>query len=111
MSDESEFVAVTDRVLNAIAVALDAVEADVDWEINDGVLSIDCGAGGRLIVNRHQPSHELWVAAKSGGFHFRAEAGAWRDSRDGTELGAMLARILRAQAGIAVVFPALPANR
>jgi CyaY protein len=109
MSDESDFVALADRVLGAIAVALDASDADVDWTLNDGVLTIDCGAGGRLIVNRHQPSREIWVAAKSGGFHFRGRDGSWRDTRDGTELGTALAQLLRAQAGMDVELAALPA--
>jgi CyaY protein len=109
MSAETEFAALADRVLTAIASALDAGDADVDWTLNDGVLTIDCGAGGKLIVNRHQPSREIWVAAKSGGFHFRGQRGSWRDTRDGTELGAALAHLLRAQAAIDVELAALPA--
>ena len=109
MSAESHFVALADRVLGAIAAALDRSDADVDWTLNDGVLTIDCGAGGKFIVNRHQPSREIWVAAKSGGFHFRGQDGAWHDTRDGTELGAALARLLRTQAGIEVELAALPA--
>jgi CyaY protein len=107
---ESEFAALTDRVLGAIGAALDASGGDLDWADNDGVLTIECGDGSRLIVNRHVPNRELWVAAKAGGFHFRAEGGAWRDTRSGEELGAALERLLRAQAGIAVQLPPLPAS-
>jgi CyaY protein len=110
MIDESTFTALTDRVLAAIGTALDASGGDLDWSENDGVLSIECADGSRVIVNRHLPNRELWVAAKSGGFHFRLEAGAWRDSRGGEELGAALERLLRAQAGIAVRMPALPTS-
>jgi len=55
-----------------------------------------------VIVNRHAPNRELWVAARSGGFHFRAQDGRWRDTRGGQELGEALARILREQAGLVV---------
>ena len=109
MSTESDFVALADRVLGAIAAALDNADADVDWTLNDGVLTIDCGAGGKLIVNRHQPSREIWVAAKSGGFHFRGGGAVWCDTRDGTELGAKLSQLLQAQAEIGVELPGLPA--
>jgi CyaY protein len=109
MSAETEFAALTDRVLAAIASALDAGDADVDWTQNDGVLTIDCGSAGKLIVNRHQPNREIWVAARAGGFHFRGQDGAWRDTRDGSELGAKLSELLRAQAGIDVDLPDLPA--
>jgi CyaY protein len=110
MSAESEFIALSDRVLEAIGTALDAVETDIDWQLNDGVLTIDCASGGKLIVNRHLPNREIWVAAKSGGFHFRAESGVWRDSRQGAELGEKLAQLLRAQSGIAIALPPLRSN-
>jgi CyaY protein len=109
MSAESDFTALADRVLAAIGAALDVADVDIDWTLNDGVLTIDCGENGKLIVNRHLPSREIWVAARSGGFHFRAGGGAWRDSRDGSELGASLARLLEAQAGVVIALPALPA--
>jgi CyaY protein len=108
--DESVFTALTDRVLAAIGAALDAAGGDLDWADNDGVLTIECADGSRVIVNRHLPNRELWVAAKSGGFHFRAEGGAWRDTRSGEELGVALERLLQAQAAIPVRFPALPAS-
>jgi CyaY protein len=109
MSSESEFVAVSDRVLGAIGAAIDQSDADLDWSENDGVLTIECPDGSRLIVNRHLPNRELWVAARSGGFHFRGEGGRWRDSRSGEDLSAALARLLQLQAGAAIDFGALPA--
>ncbi|MGH8713176.1 MAG: iron donor protein CyaY [Casimicrobiaceae bacterium] len=114
MSGDSEFTARADAVLDAIGAALDAAieasDADADWSLIDGVLTIDCGGAGKLIVNRHVPNREIWVAAKSGGFHFGATGGTWHDSRSGEELGAALARLLRAQAGISVDLPVLPAD-
>jgi len=108
---EEDFVAVSTRVLDAIGAALDAAiddaDADLDWSLNDGVLNIDCGARCKLVVNRHVPNREMWIAAKSGGFHFRAEDGAWRDTRSGEELAAALARLMREQAAIDVTLPAL----
>jgi len=110
MSEESAFIALTDRVLDMIGAALDAAESDLDWSENDGVLTIECADGSRVIVNRHVPNRELWVAAKSGGFHFRAEGGAWRDTRSGEELGTALERLLRTQGGVVVQFPPLLAG-
>jgi iron-sulfur cluster assembly protein CyaY len=108
MQDESAFVALTERVLAAIGAALDAAPADVDWSENDGVLTIECG-GRRIIVNRHVPNRELWVAAPSGGFHFRLREGTWRDTRSNEELGATLRRLLLEPSGASVDIPPLPA--
>ena len=55
-------------------------------------------------MNRQAPNREIWVAARSGGFHFAARDGAWRDTRSGDELFASLARIVAAQAGVRVAF-------
>ena len=112
MSSESEFSARADAVLAAIGAALDSSDAgdvDLDWALNDGVLTIDCGRGGKLIVNRHVPNREIWVAAKSGGLHFRPDNGRWRDSRGEEELAAALTRLIRTQARVAVRMPELSA--
>jgi CyaY protein len=113
MQSESAFIAAADATLAAIGEALDsaleASDVDLDWSLNDGILEIDDGSGGKLIVNRHVPNRELWVAARSGGFHFAARDGAWRDTRSGEELSAALAAIVRAQSGLALALPPLPA--
>jgi CyaY protein len=55
-----------------------------------------------MIINRHAAAREIWVAARSGGFHFRWDNGAWRDTREGTELFAALSKLVSAQSGQAV---------
>ena len=112
MSTDSEFLAVTDRVLAAIGAALDAAlagaDVDVDWNLNEGILEIECEDGGKIIVNRHLPNREIWVAAKSGGFHFASRDGGWLDTRSGAPLAATLSALLKAQAGLDVALPPLP---
>ena len=111
--DESAFIAAADATLDKIGLALDAAleltDSDLDWSLRDGVLTIECDDASRIIVNRHVPNREIWIAAKSGGFHFRAEQGQWRDARGQEELAMALARLLKAQARINVRMPELPA--
>lgn len=117
MTTDSTFIASADAVLAAIGTALDAAlagentESDngTDWSLNDGILEIECADGSKLIVNRHVPNREIWVAARSGGFHFRADGGLWRDTRSDGELAAQLTRLLREQAGLEVDLTRLPA--
>jgi CyaY protein len=73
------------------------------------ILEIECPDGSKIIVNRHVPNREIWVAAKSGGFHFGATDGSWRDHRSGDELAAALQRLLRLQASIDLTLPTLAA--
>ena len=111
---ETEFLALADRTLgrigNAIDEALRTSDADVDWSLNDGILEIECEDGSKLIVNRHVGNREIWVAARSGGFHFRIEAGAWRDTRSGGELGSKVAQLMEEQAALTMPVPLLPAK-
>ena len=103
MLNDSEFIAAADATLDAIGRALDAAlatsDVDLDWNVNDGILTIEADDGGKLIVNRHVPNREIWVAARSGGFHYRLRDGEWRDTRSDEELFAALARIVAAQSG------------
>ena len=113
MASDTDFAASADATLAAIGAALDAAlatsDADADWSLNDGILTIDCEERGKLIVNRHVVNREIWVAARAGGYHYRAEAGAWRDTRSGETLATALTRLLREQAGLDVDLSALPA--
>jgi CyaY protein len=113
MTTESEFIAAADATLATIGLALDAAQetgnVSVDWSLNDGVLEIECADGSKLIINRHVPNREIWVAARAGGFHFRGDAGRWRDTRGGDELGAVLARLFKTQGGLVVKLPVLAA--
>ena len=108
VTTESTFLAAADATLAAIGAAIDHAledaDADLDWNLVDGILEIACEDGSKVIVNRHAPNREIWVAGRRGGFHFRGDGGRWRDARGGGELGATLSAILREQAGLAVAF-------
>ncbi len=113
MISDSDFIAAADATLDAIGRALDAAlarsDADVDWNLVDGILEIELPGGAKVIVNRHLPNREIWVAARSGGFHFRPLAGRWQDTRGGDELGAALARLIGGAGGLDVTFAGLGA--
>ena len=100
---ESEFHRAVDEVLRRVESAVEANDA-LDVDLESGILTVECPDGTRVIVNRQTPNREIWVAARSGGFHFAARDGAWRDTRSGEELFASLAAILRLQAGATVDF-------
>lgn len=101
---DAEFLSLADAALDAIQRAFDRVELDVDVVPKGaGVLEVEFEDGTKIVINRHAPAHEIWVAARSGGFHFRREGAQWRDTRDGSELFAALSRLVSAQAGSAVI--------
>src|SRR5258706_1939327 len=96
---ETEFNTRVDGILLSIEHSLEQNETDIDFESNGGILEMSFVDGSKIIVNRQTPNREIWVAARSGGFHFAWRDGAWRDTRSGDELFASLARIIASQAG------------
>jgi len=103
--NDSEFNTLADKALKQIEAGLEQSDADLDFAmISAGVLEIELSDGSKIIVNRHSAAQEVWVAAKSGGYHFRWDGSAWRDTRDQSELMVSLARILSSQSGESVKF-------
>lgn len=98
--DEGDFNALAERTLDQIERALGDCGGDFDYELKaGGVLELEFAGGSKIIVNRHSAAREIWVAAKSGGFHFRYDNGQWRGTRDGAELFAALSALVSEQAG------------
>ncbi len=101
--DDKDFNRLADAMLARIEAALEASDADIDFELGaGGVLEIEFADGSKIIVNRHGVAREIWVAAKAGGFHFRWDGAAWCDTRDNTELLAKLSTLASQQAGESV---------
>ena len=98
--DDKEFNALADGILGRIEAALEACDADLDFELAaGGVLEIEFADGSKIIVNRHGVAREIWVAARAGGFHFRWDGTRWCDTREGSELLEKLSLLASQQAG------------
>ena len=106
--DESEFHRAADAVLARIEAACSAAR-DLDADIEAGILTIECPDGSKVIVNTQAVIREIWVAARSGGFHFDYDEASerWICDTSAELLGEMLARISLEQAGVELEFEEL----
>ncbi|HWM45141.1 MAG TPA: iron donor protein CyaY [Burkholderiales bacterium] len=96
--NEREFEAQAAAALEALEQALERTE--LDFELKEGgILEIEFDDASKIIVNRHAAAREIWVAARSGGFHFRWDGAAWRDTRSGAELFGALSELVSQQSG------------
>jgi CyaY protein len=93
--NESEFNQLADAALARIETATD--ECGVDCNRSGNLLEIEFDNGSKIIINRHDINQEIWVAAKSGGFHYAWQDGAWISQRDSSELYAKLHELFTAQ--------------
>lgn len=105
---ESDFLAVAEATIDEIETSLEQIAAASDLDIecsrSGNVLEIEfVDNGSKIIINSQAPMQEIWIAAKSGGFHYRHEGDQWINTRDGSELFAALSKMVSAQSGTMIV--------
>ncbi|GAA4337091.1 iron donor protein CyaY [Pigmentiphaga soli] len=109
--NESEFLALAEAILDAIEAQCDhwfeQLDIDVESARSGNVLTLTFADRSQVVINSQSPMREMWVAARSGGFHYRQVDGRWIDTRSGEEMAAALSRICTEQAGrpITVTLP------
>ena len=104
MLSATQFNEIADTLFEQIVDAIDTTDAADDIELNQGVLEITCVNKSKIIINRHAPTQEIWVAAKSGGYHFKFADKAWVDTRSGERLPDAMGRVVFEQSGVRVAF-------
>jgi CyaY protein len=99
--NESDFNQLAEDTMAAIEEAVDDCGVDIDYDSAGGILTLEFGNGSQIIVNKQTPLSQLWVAARSGGFHFDYDAAdqCWRLQGGGEELFSCLSRYCSEQAG------------
>ena len=101
--NDTDFEKLADQTLARVDSALEESGVDADVQLKEGgILEVEFADESKLIVNRHRAAREIWVAAPSGGFHFRWDGTAWRDGRNGGELFEALSRLVSLQSGKSV---------
>ena len=107
---DSEYQRLTGEVLAKVEATADRLlqddVVDIDTHRTGGLLELAFPGGSKIVINTQPPLHELWLAARAGGFHYRYDGQHWVDTKDGSEFFAALTRHASAQAGKAVSFSA-----
>jgi CyaY protein len=86
------------RVEAAVDRWLDEDVIDIDAHRTGGLLELALPNGSKLVLNTQPPLHEIWLAARAGGYHFHHVDGRWID-REGCEFFELLSRCASEQAG------------
>ena len=97
--DDSQFQEIVDDEFVRIEDRVDELELDIDVNASGGVLTFTLDSGSSVILSRQIASHEIWVAAKSGGFHLKRAGDGWRCDNTNESLEQLLNRVFMEQAG------------
>jgi CyaY protein len=104
---EAEFLAHYKQTLAAIEETVEiAVQADVDidYESGNDMLTLMFNNGSVAIISRQSAIHQLWLAARSGGFHFEFNGTEWICTLNGRSLQDMLRDICLEQGKLELAF-------
>lgn len=81
-------------------------DADLDAQRSGGMVTLTFRNRSQIVINLQKPLHEVWMAARTGGFHYRFDGGHWMDTKGAGEFFAHLSRCATEQAGLPLGFAA-----
>lgn len=93
------------RIEEQIDGWLESDVVDIDTHRTGGLLELSMPGGSKIVLNTQPPLQEIWLAARSGGYHFKWDGSQWVD-REGQEFLARLSKSASEQAGQALTFSA-----
>jgi CyaY protein len=103
-----EFLDRAEALLKAVEACCDRINdesvADVDNQRVGGMITLVFEDRSQIVINLQKPLHEVWLAAKTGGYHYRWVDGQWRDTKGDGEFFSELSRNATFQAGTALEF-------
>ncbi len=107
---DTEFMDRAESVMRAIEARCDRIneesDADIDNQRVGGMVTLVFRDRSQIVVNLQKPLHEIWLAARSGGYHYRFDGERWMDTKGQGEFFASLSRYASEQAGVPLVFSA-----
>jgi len=107
---DAEFMDRAERVLKAVEAACDRInddtQADIDNQRSGGMVTLVFANRSQIVINLQKPLHEIWLAARCGGFHYRFDGAQWADTKGQGEFYLSLSRYASDQSGVALVFSA-----
>lgn len=81
--DETRFIEASEALMNAVEDAVEAAGIDVEGTRAGNVLTLEADNGEQVVINRHTPTGQMWLASRRGGLHFEFHDGGWTDTRSG----------------------------
>ena len=105
-----EFMDIAEKLLRAVERSCDSInetsDADIDNQRSGGMITLTFPNRSQIVINLQKPLHEVWLAARCGGFHYRFDGQAWQDTKGQGEFWSSLSRYASEQAGQALDFKA-----
>lgn len=105
---DPEFMDRAEILLKAVEACCDRINDDSDTDIDNqrvgGMITLVFPNQSQIVINLQKPLHEIWLAARSGGYHYKYDGHRWMDTKGQGEFFAGLSRYASEQADSPLVF-------
>lgn len=102
-----EFMNRAENLLQAVETSCDRINdqtlADIDNQRVGGMVTLVFSNKTQIVLNMQKPLHEIWLAAKAGGYHYKFNGEQWLDTKGQGEFFSHLSRCASEQAGCPLV--------
>ena len=103
-----EYLDRAEALLTAVEAECDRIneagDADIDNQRVGGMVTLAFANQSQIVINLQKPLLEVWLAARSGGYHYRWKDGQWRDTKSGEEFYARLSASASQHSGTTLTF-------
>lgn len=107
---DPEFMDCAESVLEAVEACCDRINeetlADIDNQRVGSMITLVFANRSQIVINLQKPLHEIWMATRSGGYHYKFSSNEWTDTKGQGEFFACLSRFATEQAGMPLAFSA-----
>ena len=105
-----EYMDLAERLLAQVETSCDRIndesDADVDNQRVGGMVTLTFANRSQIVINLQKPLHEVWLAARRGGFHYKHDGSHWMDTKGQGEFWESLSLYASEQAGQSLRFGA-----
>lgn len=103
-----EFLDQAERLLAGVEISSDRLNDDTDADIDNqrtgGMVTLTFPNRSQIVINLQKPLHEVWLAARCGGFHYKFDGTHWVDTKGQGEFWESLSRYASEQVGQSLLF-------
>ena len=100
---DQEYNQLVEETFARIEDAIDALQVEFDIDVSGSLLRIEFPDKSEIIVSRQISAHEIWIAAKSGGYHLsKISDRDWHCISSNEGLSTLLSRLITEQSGTMV---------
>jgi CyaY protein len=97
-----------ERLLTGVEISCDRLNDDTDADFDNqrvgGMVTLTFPNRSQIVINLQKPLHEVWLAARCGGFHYKFDGTHWQDTKGQGEFWDSLSRYASDQSAQGLLF-------